>query len=299
LANDRISGLTFQWLVANQRPVRQNPVMTSSAMVTVADLADEREVVVGRIDDAAAAVDRLGDEGGHRVGALAEDGLLQQPRGRLARRLPGLALLHAVRVAGRNVHEARHARLEHLPVGGHAGRAHRLLGDAVVGLLAGDDLDLVGLALGLPVEARGLERRLVGLGAAGREEDAVHVAGELDQLGGQRDRRNVRGADVRREIGQLLHLGRRGVGQLGAAVADVDVPETREAVEHLVAADVVHHGAAPAHVDDGLGVVDRVMERMDQVILVSLDELGGGHRHGTLPGKDFVAGRAAGGRARR
>ena len=53
---------------------------------------------------------------------------------------------------------------------------------------------------------------------------------------------------------------------------------------HLVAADVLHHGAAAAHVDDGLGVVDRVVERMDQVILVGLDQLGGGHRHRNPPG---------------
>ena len=267
-------------------------------LVPVADLAHEREVVVGRIEHAAAAVDRLGDERRDRVGAFADDRFFQQARGGLARGLARLATLLAVRIAGRDVHEAGHARLEHLPVGGHAGGAHRLQRHAVVGVLARDDLHLVRLALGLPVEARRLERRLVGLGAAGREEDALHVAGELDQLGGQRDGRDAGGADVAREVGELLHLGRRGVGQLGAAVTDVDVPQAREPVDHLVAADVLDHRAAAADVDDRLGVVDRMVERMDQVILVGLDQLGGGHRHRTiLPGEDIIeAGRPAGAR---
>ena len=102
-------------------------------VVLVADLAHEREVVVGRVDHAAAAVDRLGDEGGHRVRPLAQDGLLEQPRRGLPRRLAGLGALLTVRIAGRDVHEARHARLEHLPVGRHAGGAHRLQRHAVVG----------------------------------------------------------------------------------------------------------------------------------------------------------------------
>ena len=38
-------------------------------------------------------------------------------------------------------------------------------------------------------------------------------------------------------------------------------------------------GAATADVDDRLRVVDRVVERMDQVVLIGLDELGGGQRH--------------------
>jgi hypothetical protein len=268
-------------------------------LVAVADLANEREVVVGWIDDAAAAVDRFGDERRHRAGPFAQDRLLQQPRGGLSGRLTRLAVLHAVGIAGRDVHEAGHARLEHLPVGGHAGGAHRLLGDAVIGLLARDDLDLVGLALGLPVEPRGLERRFVGLGAAGGEEDPLHVAGELDQLAGERDGRDTGRADVAREVRHLLHLGGRRVGQLGAAVPDVDVPQPRQAVDHLVAADVLDHGAPTAHVDDRLGVVDRVMQRMDEVILIGLDELGGGQRHGHLPGEGLVASRVRGGRARR
>src|SRR3989442_730115 len=56
----------------------------------------------------------------------------------------------------------------------------------------------------------------------------------------------------------LQRLSRRD-RHLGPAVADVDVPEPAQAVEVFLAADVADRGAAPADVDHGLGVVDRVM----------------------------------------
>ena len=46
-------------------------------VVARADLADAREVVGGRDDDAAGALDRLGDERGDGVGALAQDRLFE------------------------------------------------------------------------------------------------------------------------------------------------------------------------------------------------------------------------------
>ncbi len=129
-------------------------------VVLVADLPHQREVVVGGVEHPAPAVDRLGDEGGHRVRTLAHDGLFQEARGGLPRGLSRLGALLTVRITSWNMHEARHAGLEHLPVGRHAGRAHRLQRHAVIGERARDDLHLVGLALGLPVEPRGLERGL-------------------------------------------------------------------------------------------------------------------------------------------
>ena len=47
-------------------------------VVARADLADAREVVRGRDDDAAGALDRLGDERGDRIGAFAQDGVFER-----------------------------------------------------------------------------------------------------------------------------------------------------------------------------------------------------------------------------
>ena len=92
-------------------------------------------------------------------------------------------------------------------------------------------------------------------------------------------RRNVRRADVGREVREVLHLGGRRVGELRTPVTDVDVPEPGEPVDVLVASDLLDHRAAAADVDHRLGVVDGMVKRMDQVILIGLDELSGGHRH--------------------
>ena len=153
----------------------------------------------------------------------------------------------------------------------------------MVSLVAGDDLHLVGLAPRLPVEARGLECRLVRLGATRREEDRLHVViGDLHEALGQRDRRDVGRADVAGEVGELLHLSRGGVRQLGATVTHVHVPEAREAVDVFVPADVLHGYAMPADADEGVDVVDGMVQRVDQVLPIGLDELCGGQRH-SLP----------------
>ena len=253
-------------------------------VVLVADLPHQREVVVGRVEHAAPAVDRLGDEGGHRVRTLAHDGLFQEARGGLPRGLSRLGALLTVRITSWNMHEARHAGLEHLPVGRHAGRAHRLQRHAVIGERARDDLHLVGLALGLPVEPRGLERGLVGLRAPRGEEDPLHVrVRDGHQLGRELDGRDVGRAGIGGVVGELADLVGRRVRQLGPAVAHVDVPQPGEPVDVLAALHVGQHRAAAAHVDHRLQMVARVVQRVDQVILVVLDELCGLDGHRTPP----------------
>src|SRR5439155_10907731 len=130
--------------------------------------------------------------------------------------------------------------------------------------------------------------------AARGEEDGVHVVeGDLHEAVGERDGRDVGRADVAGEVRELLHLGRGGVGELRAPVPDVDVPEPREPVDVLVAPDVPDRRPAPADVDHWLRVLRGMVERMDQVILVGLHELGGGQRHCVLP-TVTVGSRAAG-----
>ena len=203
LAKERMSGFTFQCYSPNQRPrsaeARDDFIGDQQHVITRADFANQRPVIVGRIDHAAGAVDRLPDEGGNRVRALAEDRFLEFARRRLADCLAGLRPLESVRVARLDVNETGDPRFKHLPVRAHLGGAHRLERDPVVSLLARNDLYLVGLAARLPVKARGLECRFVGFGASRSEKDRLHVvAGNLNQTLRQRDRRNVGRADVAR-----------------------------------------------------------------------------------------------------
>jgi len=96
LANDRISGFTFQCDVANHLPVRQKPVMTSSAMnkhlVAIADLP-ARAGSSRRWDRSRPPPPWIGSamNAGYRVRALAQDRLFEQAGRRLAGRLAGLA----------------------------------------------------------------------------------------------------------------------------------------------------------------------------------------------------------------
>jgi hypothetical protein len=89
-------------------------------------------------------------------------------------------------------------------------------------------------------------------------------------------------ARVGGEVGELAHLLRGGLGQLLASVAHVGVPEPREPVDVLAPLDVRDGGAAALDVHHGLEVIARMVQRMDQVILVGLDQLCRLHGHGSL-----------------
>jgi len=88
-------GQEFQCVMANRGPVRQKPVITSSAMKSTWCLsqtfAHERKVVVGGIEHTAPAVNRLGDECGHRIRPLAKNRLLEQAAAVCPAVSPGLA----------------------------------------------------------------------------------------------------------------------------------------------------------------------------------------------------------------
>jgi hypothetical protein len=65
-------------------------------------------------------------------------------------------------------------------------------------------------------------------------------------------------------------------------VADVDVPEAGKAVDVALAAQRLDHRPLAADVDHRLRVIDGVVQRVDQVLLVGLDDLGGSQRHRIL-----------------
>ena len=116
-----MSGRTAQWSSPNHRPVRPNPVITSSAMsehaMASTDVDDRRPVSVrrhgagqGRADD------RLGDERGHGPGAGRLDRPLElggELVGGLERVRPGVA--GTVGIGGAEVSEAAEPALVRAP----------------------------------------------------------------------------------------------------------------------------------------------------------------------------------------
>ena len=113
-------------------------------------------------------------------------------------------------------------------------------GGAVIGVPAADEDLALRLALELPVVAHQAEDRVVGLGAGRIVEDVAEVAAHLlGDLGGQQHRGRRRRLEEGVVVGQLQHLVVGGLGQLGPAVADIDAPEPRHAVEDRVPLPVI------------------------------------------------------------
>ncbi len=200
--------------------------------------------------------------------------------------LVGETVAVAVFVGGHGVDVAGDAGAEAFVVGGDAGGGQCAHGDAVVAHFAGDDLDLVGLAFEVPVVAGDFEGGFVRLGAAGGEVDVVEGAGEeLGEFGGELDGggggETEEGGDER----DLVDLVGGGGGELVAAVTDVDVPESGEAVDVAFAVGVPEVDAFAAGEDEGAVVADRpeIGDGVEEVGFVFGDEFCGvpglDHRH--------------------
>ena len=203
--------------------------------VPVTDLAHPRPVAGRRGEAASSVLDRLQENSGDRLGSFPEDGLLD--------RVGGMQGAVGVVLTGRapvvvglgHLDGAGDQRFEHGLDGVQACDGQGPHGGAVVGEVAADDLDAVGLALQLEVLACQLPRRLDSLGTAGGEEHPVQVAGsQLCQLRRQLDGRRVAvGPD--REVAERRRLIAGSPGQLGPAVAKLADEEARKAVEVTVA----------------------------------------------------------------
>ena len=207
--------------------------------MTVADLADTREVAVGRREAAAGVLHRLQEDRCDRLGSLEEDRLLDCVGRELHERLLVLAERVAEPVRVHDVHAARRERLEGSAECRDARDRERSEGRAVVRGVACDDLVALPLPDGAEVLTGELPRRLDGFRPSGREEDAVEIAGsERGEPSGELDRRRVRvGPD--REVAELLPLGRCGGGEPLPAVTGLHGEEAREAVEEAVVVLVV------------------------------------------------------------
>ncbi len=208
--------------------------------VAVADLADPLEVPGRRREAATAVLHRLQEDRGDGVGALAQDRPLDLVGGPHAERDEVVAVLGCtVEVGVRHLDRAGHERLERRLQRRHPGDRQGAHRRAVVGDVPADHLDAARLVDRLEVLPRELPGGLDRLGAAGREEDAVQVAGgEVGDALGELDAAGVR-VGPQREVGELARLLGRGLGKLRAPVADLDGEQPREAVQVTFAVLVV------------------------------------------------------------
>ena len=197
-------------------------------------------------------------------GAFVLEDLLEVRRAGADGARIGMAGGAAVRVGVEHPHDAGDAGLGG-PAARVAGERDRARGRAVVAAVARDDLVTAG------VPARELDRVLVRLGAAVREEGHRDVAGR--HLGDQpRERRARLGRHRRADRAELvcLLLDRRDEPRM--LVADRDVDELRGEVE--VALALVVPEIAPFRAGDG-DRVERVLHRpgVEDVLLRVLDDL--------------------------
>jgi hypothetical protein len=210
----------------------------------VGDLPQALPVAVGRHEAAAGVLHGLGDDDAHVLGPRLGDGALDV-RERVVD-------LRPVRVRRGRVVGLDRGRAERLLHTGHAGERQRPERDAVVGHPAGDGLRALVLAareVHLPGD---LPRRLDGLRAAAGEERAAQ-ARQLPQALGERERRRVRDAPVRRERQGRELLRRDGRDALAVRVAELGAEEARERVDVAPARRVEDVRALAAVEDDRLG----------------------------------------------
>ena len=85
-------------------------------------------------DQAAGPLNRLGDESGHSIGPLADDGFFQSPRrglgdGFIFADVAGIAIGIWIRDMNKTIHQ----RAKHAMIGADASRAHRRHRNAVIG----------------------------------------------------------------------------------------------------------------------------------------------------------------------
>ena len=191
------------------------------------DLADRLEVAVGRVDEAVRADDGLHDHGGDGVRALVLEDLLQVRAARADGARVGMAGGAAIRVRVEDARDARDAGLGE-PATRIAGERDRAARRSVVRAVARDHL----LAAGHP--AGGLDRVLVRLGAAVREERVVQVAGHhLGDEAGELRPLVVR--HRRADRAELVGLVLDRLDHARVLVADGDVDELRSEVEVALA----------------------------------------------------------------
>src|SRR5438067_1039761 len=96
---------------------------------------------------------------------------------------------------------------------------------------------------------------------------------QLRKLFRQLNRRNIRMADVRGGEGQLLHLPRRRLRELFAAMAERHVPQARQAIDEFTPVRIAHPGALTRNPYERIFVIVWVKLWVHQMFLIRLSDL--------------------------
>ena len=151
---------------------------------------------------------------------------------------------------------------------------------AVIAVLAGNHGRLGGMAERLPVDAGHAEPGVVGFRAGAGEEDVVQMrAGMGGDLFGQQDGRLGRGAEEGVVIGQFVHLAINGIGDLLAAIADIDAPQAGKGIEislAVIVEDMHPFGSLDDPRSGGIQLL-HIRERMQVMGCIDRAEIGLGN----------------------
>ena len=169
-----------------------------------------------------------------------------------------------------NVRNQRAALFVHTTHTAKTGAAQRA---AVIGVFAGNQNIAVRLALNGPVVTGQTHQGVDGFGARACKENAVQITRCYRGNGFcQFCRRAVGGLEKGVVVRQLIHLLVRNVCQFLAAIAQIDTPQTRHAVDDLVALFVPQVHAVGFGDNTGAFVVKAagIGERMQMVFGIQL-----------------------------
>ena len=171
----------------------------------------------------------------------------------------------------------------------HAAQRGAANGGAVIGVDAADQGFFLRLALRRPEMPRHADHGVVGFRAGIGQKHMVELRrGQLGQQGGQLDHRRVSGLEKCIVKRQFQHLLVSRLGQLLAAIAEIDAPQPGHAVDDALAFRIPDAHAFAAHHHPAAQLIERmgVRERMQMMGGVKrLPRLrGAGGVHDAAPG---------------
>ena len=151
---------------------------------------------------------------------------------------------------------------------------------AMIGVAARDDRLLGGFAHQVPIDPHHAQDRVVGVRTGTTIENHVHVVrrnlgNHLRDL----DDWRMRGLEKGVVVAQFHHLRPHCIGNLGAAMADIDAPQPGHAVHDAVAVRIPQPDAIGARDDTSLVNAQRTVigEGMEVVLVIGNLEIVRGH----------------------